>query len=39
MKLAMGGEIADGPSLAALSFYLGPYRLSRVGDPRRARHP
>ncbi|MHA6764823.1 NUDIX hydrolase [Streptacidiphilus sp. PAMC 29251] len=29
VKLALGGEIADGPSLAALSYYLGPYRLAR----------
>ncbi|MFC1434916.1 NUDIX hydrolase [Streptacidiphilus sp. N1-3] len=30
VKLAMDGEIADGPSLTALSYYLGPYRLART---------
>ncbi|MGW4895599.1 NUDIX hydrolase [Kitasatospora sp. NPDC004240] len=29
VKLLTTGQIADGPSLAALSYYLGPYRLSR----------
>ncbi|MEV7773067.1 NUDIX hydrolase [Kitasatospora sp. NPDC086791] len=29
VKLLTGGEINDGPSHAALSYYLGPHRLSR----------
>ncbi|MFE5588029.1 NUDIX hydrolase [Kitasatospora sp. NPDC056531] len=29
VKLLTSGEVADGPSHAALSYYLGPYRLSR----------
>ncbi|WP_327683496.1 NUDIX hydrolase [Kitasatospora sp. NBC_00458] len=28
--LLTGGQIVDGPSHAALSFYLGPYRLARA---------
>jgi hypothetical protein len=29
VKLIAHGEVVDGPSLTALSYYLGPYRLSR----------
>ncbi|MQS14919.1 NUDIX hydrolase [Streptomyces kaniharaensis] len=29
VKLLTSGGVADGPSLAALSYYLGPYRLCR----------
>lgn len=29
VKLLASGEVADGPSLAALAYYLGPYRLSQ----------
>ncbi|MEU1284889.1 NUDIX hydrolase [Kitasatospora sp. NPDC005856] len=29
VDLLVGGEVADGPSHAALSYYLGPHRLSR----------
>ncbi|MFE7594520.1 NUDIX hydrolase [Kitasatospora sp. NPDC057512] len=28
VKLLVGGEVADGPSHAALSYYLGPHRLA-----------
>ncbi|MEZ0068439.1 8-oxo-dGTP pyrophosphatase MutT (NUDIX family) [Streptacidiphilus sp. MAP12-20] len=28
-KLAVQGEIADGPSLTAISYYLGPHRLAK----------
>ena len=30
LKLIAHGEVADGPSLTALSYYLGPYRLTRA---------
>ncbi|MDH6130671.1 8-oxo-dGTP pyrophosphatase MutT (NUDIX family) [Kitasatospora sp. MAA4] len=29
VRLLTGGEIPDGPSLAALSYFLGPHRLAR----------
>ncbi|GAA2841834.1 NUDIX hydrolase [Kitasatospora paracochleata] len=29
-KLLVSGQVADGPSLAALSYYLGPHRLAGV---------
>lgn len=29
VKLLVNGEIADGPSHAALSYYLGPHRLAQ----------
>ncbi|MER7772050.1 NUDIX hydrolase [Kitasatospora sp. NPDC096140] len=29
VKLLVGGEVADGPSHAALSYYLGPHRLAQ----------
>ena len=29
VRLMTNGEIPDGPSLAALSYYLGPHRLAR----------
>ncbi len=32
VKLMTSGEILDGPSLTALSFYLGPYRLSKGAE-------
>lgn len=29
IKLVTEGEVADGPSLTAISYYLGPYRLAK----------
>lgn len=32
VKLLTSGEISDGPSHAALSYFLGPYRLARTNS-------